>query len=314
MEIAFARPTYLWLLVSIPILAFLHFLSLKYTKARALEFVNLPALQRVAKAVAMPKNITLLVIRMSTILFIVLAISGTVFSYVGRSSDFDFVLAIDASSSMLADDYTPSRIEAAKNSAKLFLEEKLPKAKVGVISFSGTSYIDIRPTEEKGKLKEAIEKIAVGKVGGTDIGTAIITATNLLMLEDKGKAIILLSDGRSNVGVPVEDGIAYAIKQNVIINTIGIGTEQGGKASELGIEETLLKLDEETLKKAANMTAGRYIKTKDEKELLNAYKEVAKMSRRKIFLDLTLTLSLLALAFLLIEYLLVTTRFRFIAG
>jgi len=152
-EITFGNPIYLWFFLSIPALAIVHLIGLKLIKRRALEFGNFAALERVAKRPFIPKNYILLGIRIATLSFLILAISGTTFWYFGRSSDFDFVLAIDASSSMLAGDFLPSRLNAAVETAKDFVDSISSRAKVGVVSFAGTSFVEQAPTEDFSKVK-----------------------------------------------------------------------------------------------------------------------------------------------------------------
>src|SRR3989344_7113566 len=113
MEIVFSNPEYLWGLAFIPVIVLMHFLALNYSKARALKFANFPALARISKGVGSNYNITILIIRILIFALIILAISGTVLVYYGKSASAAYVLAIDASSSMLVDDFEPNRMEAA---------------------------------------------------------------------------------------------------------------------------------------------------------------------------------------------------------
>ena len=111
---------YLTFLVSVPFFVVMHFLILRHTKRRALKFANFEALARVTGMELLNRNIIVLVIRLAAILALILSAAGTVIWYTGNVSEYDFVLAIDSSSSMLANDFYPTRLEAAK---KLGIED-----------------------------------------------------------------------------------------------------------------------------------------------------------------------------------------------
>lgn len=308
MEVIFNQPIYLWFFLSLPALIIVHFYTLRYAKGHALEFANFAALARVARTPVMSKNLTLLVIRMFTISCIILAVSGTVIWYSGLSSGKDFVLAIDTSSSMLATDYGSNRLEVAKDAALGFLENIPSKTKVGVVSFSGTAYVTQRPTDDTLKIKEAIKSVEIQTVGGTDIGEAIITSSNLVGSEEKGNAVILLTDGRSNIGVQPFEAVNYANDNHISVYTIGIGTEEGGILE--GTESVVLTLDEPTLKDIASRTNAEYYRAKTVEELKDAYKEIANVSLQRISLNLTIPLVLIALITSLMDWFLVNTRHR----
>jgi Ca-activated chloride channel family protein len=309
MEIVFLNPQYLWAFISIPFLIIIYFLTLKYIKREALEFANFIALARVAKKPIITNNLLSLVLRMLVITTIILAVSGIVIWYEGKSSDSDFVLAIDTSSSMLADDLKPNRLEAAKQAGIAFLDSVSSKTKIGVVSFSGTSFVEQRPTTNLKDVKTQISSINIKPIGGTDIGEAIITSSNLLIDSDKPKNIILLTDGRSNVGVYPDYAIEYANSNHITIHTIGIGTTEGGFFSNLNVS---LKLDKDVLVKIANKTSGKYYNITNKEELSNAYKNIAHSEKKKLSINITPSLMLIALILLISEWILANTKFRII--
>jgi len=319
MRIAFTNPVYLWFLLSIPFLIITHFFTLKYSKGTALKFSNFEAIARVSRGyrLAKPysglitnKNIIMLLIRVLTLLFIILALAGPVFWYIGRTSGFDFVLAIDASTSMLANDFLPNRLEAAKKAANLFIENVPEKAGVGLVSFAGTSFVEQKITEDKDEIRGKISQLTVKRVGGTDVGGALVSASNLLLMSDKSKAIILLTDGRSNVGISISEAIEYLKKYNTIVYTIGIGTEEGGT---FVAEELVSTLDENTLIRIANEVNGKYYRAEDEEELNNAYLEIAKKEDIELSLELSFIFIIIAFSLLFLEWVLVNTKYRIIS-
>ena len=306
MEVSFQNPEYLWLLVAIPILVIVHFYALKYNRGKALKFANFEAIARVTGGEILSKNITVLIMRVFAILFLVLAISGTIVYYKGESTTHDIVLAIDASGSMSATDYEPNRLEAAKKAALTFVEMIKGDVGIGVVSFSGASRVEQKITTDKILVSEAIKNIELQELSGTDIGQAIITSSNLFLNEERPKTIILLTDGQDNVGVTPAEAVKY-IKPKIVVHTIGIGTTEGGT---LGDVNALLKLDEETLKFIANETGGKYYRAKNVEELKKAYKEIAEIKERRLKKNISLFLSLIAFALLFIEWGLLSTKYK----
>lgn len=309
MEVTFANPKYLLLMIAIPVLIFIHFYMLKHTRKTALKFANYDAILRITGGSAVTKNITVLMMRLAVVTFLVLAVTGTTLWYQGVSAKYDMVLAIDASGSMLANDYTPNRLEAAKNAASLFVDKITGDVKVGVVTFAGASMIDQQPTNDLELVKEVISNLQIQKQGGTDIGQAVITSANILSEENTPKVIVLLTDGRSNVGISPMEGIDYLKNDNILVFTIGIGTGTGGSIQ--GVEAAFT-LDEETLGNMAAATGGKYFHATSVDSLDNAFNEIAQFQKKKLKLDLSPYLLLFSLVMLFIEWGLISTKFKII--
>lgn len=306
MEVTFKDPQYIWFLFVVPILIIIHFISLKSTKRKAVKFANFEAIARVTQGEVLSKNLLLLSVRLIIVILFVLALAGTTYWHSGPGSNFDFVLAIDASSSMLTNDFNPNRIEVAKLRAQEFLDLISMNSKVGVISFAGTSIIEKELSNEFSEVKRTVINLQVKNIGGTDLGEAIITSTNLLLKTDRPRVIILLTDGQNNVGIPLEDAIKYAKSNQVLIYTIGIGTEQGG----LYIGNVSLKLDEETLKTIAESTDGKYFIAKNDESLREAYNDIAAITETRIKRDLEIPFFVISLLLILVEWVMINTRYR----
>ncbi|MBU2634084.1 MAG: VWA domain-containing protein [Nanoarchaeota archaeon] len=308
MDITFTYPSYLWLLISIPILIFLHFFSLKNTKRRALKFANFDAIARITGEEILSKNIFLLFIRVITLLLVVFAAAGMVFWYEGLSSEHDVVLAIDASQSMLADDFVPNRLEAAKEAALLFVDSVPGEMSIGVVSFSGASLIESEVTNDLNKVRSSIENITAQGIGGTDLGQAMISSSNLLVSEKRPKVIILLTDGRSNVGIGPAEAVNYLNKDQIMVYTIGMGTLEGGEFIE---ESDIVSiLDEEMLMDIANATDAVYYRAGDEESLKEAFKDIAFSNKKKLSKNISFLLMIIAFVFLLIEWTLINTKYK----
>ena len=293
--------------MSVPFFVVMHFLILRHTKRRALKFANFEALARVTGMELLNRNIIVLVIRLAAILALILSAAGTVIWYTGNVSEYDFVLAIDSSSSMLANDFYPTRLEAAKEAATAFVESMPSQARAGLVTFSGTAFANQQLTGDGSLLKDAIGEIEPSRVSGTDIGTAIITSMNILMPSEKSRAIIVLTDGQSNVGVPLDEAVAYASQNNAVVHAIGLGTEQGGTF----IRSDLVSyLDEEALISIADATGGRYFRAGTRQQIEDAYRTIATTRRQIASIELRLPLLLATLLLLFIEWGLVNTKFR----
>jgi Ca-activated chloride channel family protein len=309
MEITFTNPLYLWFLVVIPLMILAHYVSLKFTTRKALKFANFPAIEYVTGMRILSKNYILLAMRLVTLLLIILAVSGVVLWYEAKGGQMDYVLAIDASGSMLANDYEPNRLESAKSSALVFVNSLPENSEVGVLSFAGVSFIRQRQTGDISKVRKAIGNISVELVGGTAIGSAIISSVNMFTNPGKAKVVVLLTDGQNNVGPSVEEAIKYANENHITVHTIGIGTEEGGGFEEINLT-FVSKLDAQTLMTIANQTNGNYYKARNETELTDVYEEIALSSYQKISFDLSLLFLIIAVIILFTEWGLVNTRYR----
>ncbi len=311
MEIVFRNPFYLWALVVVPVIIVAHFLSLKYSKERAIKFANFVALARVSEKVRLNSNFIVLFLRVIVFVAIIFSIAGTTIFYTGKTVDADYVVVIDSSASMLANDFSPTRFEASKLAAINFVDDLPIYSSVGVVSFSGTSYVNQPLTIDKNLVKSSIRNLEILTSGGTSIGDAVITGTNLLMNAAKPKVVILLTDGRSNLGISVASAIKYANNNNVMVQTIGVGTEEGYF---LNLNESIgpLGVNVVELEVLANSTQGKFYYPKSSDELSNVYSEIAKSDKTKVSLELDFFLLIFILIMLVSEWVLINTRYRII--
>lgn len=308
MEITFDNPQLLWFLLGIPLMALAHYSDWKSKKKESLMFSNFEAAARVFEPVTIPSYPLQLALRVLIFLCLVFSAAGMNIWYMGPSTDINFALAIDSSSSMSAEDIKPSRITVAKESASEFIDSLPSASNIAVVSFAGASFVEQVLTGNHEKAKEAIENIKLKTTGGTDLGTAIITASNLLITEEnKSKAIVILTDGQSTVGIPVEEAIDYAQNQFVTVNTIGIGTPEGGGF--FGDEDTPTQLDERVLEEIASTAGGKYYKAMTKEELQNVYKEISRQVYKGLKIRTTPYLISMVLLLLILHWILTFTRF-----
>jgi Ca-activated chloride channel family protein len=315
-EITFTNPIYLWTLLLIPFIILTHFFTLTRVRAAALKFSNFEAIERVSRGEFLGKpyrgffknkNLFLLFLRLIVYTLLILSVTGTTVWYTGKGSDFDFVLAIDASTSMLTDDFNVSRLDAAKEAANIFVDTVIRGSNIGIVSFATAAFVDQKPISDKKEVKKIINGINVKESGGTNIGDTIITSANLLDNNERSKVIILLTDGQSNIGTPIDVAINYAKSKQVMIHTIGVGTEEGGK---LFGTDIVSKLDEESLKKIAAQTSGKYFRAGNKEFLMQAFKDIASFSEKIVSLDISWILLIIALSLLALEWLLLYTIYK----
>ncbi|MBW2988385.1 hypothetical protein DRJ48_04885 [Candidatus Woesearchaeota archaeon] len=315
MEIIFLRPEWLLTFFALPLLIITHFFVFKHLKKRAFLFANFDAIKRVTGEgfitskgnTFVAKNLFLLFLRILTFAVLILAAAGLAVTYKTEVIRGSFIIALDASSSMLADDFQPNRITAAKDTLTLLLTSLEEDIEAGLISFAGVTFIEQPLTKDKKLLMEKLDEVGVKRIGGTDLTQAIITSVNMLEGAKGEKTVILITDGRGTVGSPVEQAIEYAVSKDVIINTIGMATPQGG--SFLNIE-SLSTLDRDTLVHIANATGGRYYDGEDPPKL--AEKLVANLEKQegKEVKDLSWEMLLAGLGLVLVEWLLANTKYR----
>lgn len=308
-KITFLNAAVLWALFAIPLMVALHFFLMKYTRKRAILFANFEALKRVTGSMVLSKNITILAARVIAILLLILSAAGTTLWLSGPGSEFDYAIAIDASSSMLADDFDPNRLEAAKEAAINFIDSAEADVSIAVVSFSGLSKVENRLTNDKEETIQSIEDIKISSAGGTDISGAIVTSVNALGAEDpdKSKSVIIMTDGQHTSGGPLDEGILYASDKEVAVHTIGIATEKGG-AFEL--TQLLSTIDEESLRRIAENTGGKTFKAGSKAQMETAFTNIVSLSEQNIPYQLRAPLLITALIILLAEWTLLSTRFK----
>jgi len=300
MNITFTDPVYLRLLIVVPIIIVFHFYSLNYKRRRALKFANFNAIERVTGTELISKNIVLLYTNVIIAIILICSAAGMSIWYKEPVSTYNYIIAIDSSKSMEANDFLPSRLEVAKTTAINFVRMLPRTTNVGVISFSGSGFIEQVPTKELDKVINAIRSIEIRIIGGTDIGEAVVTGTNLLATvpDTRTKSIILLTDGQLNVGPELSDIIDYAKKNKVVIYTIGMGTLKGGELKEGGFS----KIDEDVLSSLAYNTGGKFYLANSSEAIENAYLDIFKPKMMTIPHNLSGFLAILAIFLLVVQW------------
>jgi Ca-activated chloride channel family protein len=201
----------------------------------------------------------------------------------------DIVIALDISSSMLARDFQPNRLDAAKKVATEFISGRR-NDKMGLVVFSGESFTQCPLTTDHAVLINLFHDIKSGMIeDGTAIGNGLATSVaRLKESEAISRVIILLTDGENNRGVIAPETAAELAKTyGIRVYTVGVGTI--GTApypvqTPFGIQmrDVEVKIDEETLQKIADITDGRYFRATDNNKLVQIYEEIDQLEKSKI--------------------------------
>jgi len=289
----FADPEYLYLLLLIPLLVYWYW-TRKGRGSSKIRFSDVGIVKKVGKTTKQHLRHSVFFFRLLFLSLIILALarpqSGSKMKETSTEG-VDIVLAIDVSSSMLAEDFKPNRLEAAKNVASEFIEGR-QNDRLGMIIFAGESFTQCPLTLDYGVLLNLLESTDVADQDwdGTAIGMGIINAVNRLRdSKAKSKVVILLTDGENNKG-QVDPITAARIAQSfdVKIYTIGAGTK--GTALYPVTDPLMGKryvpmqvnIDEDVLKEIAKITEAKYFRATNSKKLAEIYQEIGEMEKTKI--------------------------------
>lgn len=237
----------------------------------------------------------------------------------------DIVLCIDVSGSMLAQDFHPNRLEAAKRVAAEFVTNR-PTDRIGLVIFAGESFTQCPVTSDHAVLEQQIQQIDGGfLVDGTAIGSGLATSADRLKnSESKSKVIILLTDGENNGGL-IDPVTAKEIAKSLGIKvyTIGIGsdgyatTPVPGPDGRVSMQQEKVNIDEALLKQIASETDGRYFRAKGDQSLSDIYGEIDQLEKTKLNITTTRKyterfhpLVLIAIVLIFIELFMRLTVFR----
>lgn len=317
-KILFGNGVYLWYLLSIPILIFSHFFFIKRARYKAMRFSNFHTIKRLTGSghdKLLTKNWTVLILRLIILLSVILAISTPVLWYMTTAQNKDFVVAIDSSASMLAKDFEPNRLGVAKIQAINFIQKVEGDSKIGIVDFAGNAFIDQVPVDDKNKVINVVEELEPMPLGGTDLAGAIISSTNLLMFSERGRVLILISDGSNTVDAynmrALDSAINYATSKQVIVNTVGIGSNTGPIGYLPEYYNVTAIYNPEQLKYIANHTEGKFYDGNDLTLLSAAFEEILDEKQETYTSkDLKPLLLLIGLLALFLEWGLINTKFR----
>ena len=291
----FEYPGLLWLL-ALPLLLVAHYLWQELGGRRPHMRVSIlqPWLAGGRSTLAWLRHLPF-ILRIAALCLIIVAIARPRSSTETEKVDtegIDIVFAMDVSTSMLARDFTPDRISAAKDIAVEFIAQR-PSDRMGIVVFAGESYTQCPLTTDRATLINLMKDVQTDLIeDGTAIGNGLATAIARMMDSDaKSRVVILLTDGVNNRGeIAPATAAEIARTYGVRVYTIGLGTQ--GEApypvmTPWGVEvrNMPVEIDEDLLKSVAEATGGRYFRATDNTKLAEIYSEINQMEKVRTTVD-----------------------------
>lgn len=325
-HISFAHPAFFGLLLLLPFMIWWQQRN-KITDNPSVRVTSLSGIANIKPTWRVQFRPVLFILRVVALVMLTIALARPQTSNVTENIDsegVDIVLSLDVSGSMLAEDFKPNRIEAAKKVAMNFVDQR-PTDRLGLVIFSGESFTQCPITIDHNVLKEQLSEVKSGVLqDGTAIGMGLATAVDRLRYaKGKSRVVILLTDGVNNTGL-IDPMTALEIAKSfkVRVYTIGVGTE--GQApypvqTPFGIQKQMMpvQIDEALLNKIAKETGGKYYRARNNKALESIYADIDKLEKTKVeissykhYAELFFPFALLAIICLLLEMVLRYTVFK----
>lgn len=290
--VRFENPNLLFLLLLIPLMVGYYIYKFKGGKA-AITISSVGGIKKAPKSIKYYLRHLPFVLRIVAITLIIFAMARPQTASDNQTistEGVDIVMSIDVSTSMLARDFKPDRLNAAKDVATKFILDR-KSDRIGLTVFAGESFTQSPLTSDHASLINLLNQVESGIIeDGTAIGSGLATSVNRLRESSaKSKVIILLTDGVNNRGqitplTAAETAAAMGIK----VYTIGVGTE--GTAPYPALDawgnmtfvQAKVEIDEKGLREIADITGGRYFRATDNQSLKNVYNEINTLEKTKI--------------------------------
>ncbi|KGO02724.1 aerotolerance regulator BatA [Porphyromonas gulae] len=322
----FAYPELLWLLILLPLMAAWYILQARKTSA-TMTISSLKPFEGGRRGLRVYLRHSLPILRVLSVGFLIIALArpqNTNSWQKDSIEGIDIMLAMDVSGSMQAMDFKPNRLEAAKDVAISFINNR-PNDNIGMVTFAGESFTQCPLTTDHAVLLNMVQDLQMGVLDdGTAIGMGLATAVNRLKdSKAKSRVVILLTDGSNNMG-DITPRMAADIAKTfgIRVYTVGVGTR--GEApfpiqTEFGvrIQNVPVDIDEPTLDGIAKVSGGKYFRAVDNKTLDEIYKEIDKLEKTRLmtksfkaYEEKYFVYALIAFLLLLTEFLLRNTLLR----
>lgn len=292
----FANPEYFYLLLLIPAVLLLFWLSLRRQKSWINTFGYFQTVLKLIPGYSLKRFWVKFILLVVAYILIIISLAGP---QVGaklteiKRKGLEVIIALDVSNSMLAQDIKPNRLERAKQAISQ-LADRFGNDRIGLIVFAGDAYVQIPVTNDYASAKLFLSSINPGMVSkqGTAIGRAIeLASASFTPGSNTGRVIVVISDGENHIDDPV-DAAKAAAENGIKIFAIGIGSPDGSPIP-IGNNQEFLKdsenkvvisrLDEETLTKIAIVGNGKYVRaTNTQFGLLPIYESLKKIDRKEI--------------------------------
>ena len=288
----FEDPRLLIILLVIPVLVYLY-VGRRYGRSATILYSDVESLRRSDMRKTGRYHHGLFAIRVAALAVFIAAFARPqtgVTSETVSTEGIDIVLAMDVSSSMLAEDLEPNRLEAAKVVAAEFVAGRR-NDRIGLVVFAGEAFTQAPLTLDQSVITDLLTQMEVGMIeDGTAVGMGLATAVKRLQVsEAESKVVVLLTDGRSNTGEigPVTAAqMAQALGMKVY--TIGVGSRG---IARVPVDDPIVgrryvsmqvDVDEPTLQEVAETTGGRYFRATDRESLAQIYSEIDALETTEI--------------------------------
>jgi len=330
----FGNPEFFLLLLIIPIIILLFYLSAKRRKKVFSEFSSPELQKKLIMNLSQVSRTLKSILWIAIILLLIIAAARPQWGkklQILEEKGLDIVVAIDVSTSMLAEDLAPNRIQRARNSFMTFLD-MLTGDRVGLIIFSGDAFVQCPITSDYSALKMFASLVDVGIIpeDGTDIAKAIEKANTLFTEDTQNRVMVMITDGENLQG-DFKEAVKKAKESNIIIYTLGIGTQKGAPIPlvnpQTGEKEylkdkdgniVLTKLDFSNLSWIAKETNGLFFQVSTgQQEIRDILNDISLLEKEKIaerryseYKEQYQFFVLFALLLLLIEFILWERKIR----
>lgn len=293
-EIEFANKWVLWLIPAVVVLSLLWWVLRSRKQHAAVRVSSVSAFKGFENPFLSKLKLLIPLFRLLAICSLLVAIARPQIMYDEEkvtNEGIDIVLAMDVSLSMLAQDFKPNRLEAAKKEAGNFMDDR-KNDRIGLVIFAGESHSQCPVTIDHKIVKQQLDAVKNGQLeDGTAIGMGLATSVQRLKdAEAKSKVVILMTDGVNNKGfIDPLTACDLAVSENVRVYTIGIGTN-GMAYSPVGMypdgkivyDYTEVLIDEPLLKKIASRTGGKYFRATGNTKLKEIYEQIDMLEKTKI--------------------------------
>ena len=289
----FVDPQFFWLLLMLPAAGVWYFFMRK-KELPSLKMSSSKGFKITPSLLAQFKPL-LFILRLMALAALITALARPqtteVTSRTKTTRGIDIVMAIDVSSSILAQDLKPNRLSALKSVAGEFVKARV-NDRIGLVVYSGESFTKTPITTDKSIVLNALREITFGQVeDGTAIGMGLATAVNRLKdSKAKSKVIILLTDGVNNAGfIEPQTAAELAVEYGIKTYTIGLGTNgmalspvayNPDGSFRYGMQK--VEIDEQLMKEIAKITGGKYFRATNNKKLQEIYDEINKLETTEI--------------------------------
>jgi len=327
-NITFSNPEFLWLIVVVLVFMIINY-KIKHLKNSKFKMSSLNSFNKTSFKITFYPFLDLL--RYLALVFIIIALARPqiidVSTQTKKSRGIDIVIAVDVSSSMLAQDLKPNRLEALKEVAKEFINDRV-NDRIGLVVYAGESYTKTPVTSDKSIIVKSLDEIIFDGIieDGTAIGMGLATSVNRLKnSKAKSKVVILLTDGVNNSGfIDPNTSADLALSFGIKTYTIGLGSN-GNALAPIALKPdgsfryglTKVEIDEKLLESIATKTGGLYFRATDNKKLKEIYQEINKLEKTDVeefkysnAQEMYRLFLLLSISLILLEWILKTTLFK----